>query len=208
MQRNRPQLGAWSGSRRNPHQTYFDAIACHYTSIIAEYLFNCVDPQRLKEVEVELSRSFPGINRLMVQHYVNEYLEEPLAAILSGVALSGLTLASIPLGLVLLYALLLAALPVIESRFGIFIALGGPSAYKLGLLRVVSMGGFLIGTTPAVAPADCRWRLACVRSYEMNRRVGVMRAARKRRPSTKNHMQPQFHPSEDTAEIIPSTLTS
>ena len=149
-----------------------------------------------------------------MQRYVNEYSEEPLSAILPGVALSQLwsligvaenallvvsafvvvvglfgmltalltslnerrremailrsvgarpghvfalimgeagflTLIGMALGLGLLYLLLLVARPLMESMYGIFIALGGLSGYELLLLGAVVLAGFLVGSVPA-----------------------------------------------------------
>ena len=60
-----------------------------------------------------------------------------------------LTLLGVVLGLVLLYILLLAGQPIIESRFGIFIAIGGLSAYEWILLGAVMIAGFLVGSIPS-----------------------------------------------------------
>ncbi len=60
-----------------------------------------------------------------------------------------LTLLGVALGLVLLYILLLAGQPVIESRFGIFIAIGGLSPYEWILLGAVMIAGFLVGSIPS-----------------------------------------------------------
>ncbi len=149
-----------------------------------------------------------------VQRYVNEYPEEPLSAILPGVALSQLwgligvaenallvvsafvvvvglfgmltalltslnerrremailrsvgarpghvfalimgeagflTLIGIALGLGLLYLLLLFAQPLMESMYGIFIAIGSPSSYELLLLGALVIAGFVVGSIPA-----------------------------------------------------------
>lgn len=149
-----------------------------------------------------------------VQRFINDYREEPLAAILPGVALSELwgligvaenallvvsafvvvvglvgmltalltslnerrremailrsvgarpghvfalimgeagvlTLIGIALGLGLLYAALIIAQPVVESRLGIFIAVGGPSSYELALLVVVFLAGLAVGALPS-----------------------------------------------------------
>ena len=154
------------------------------------------------------------IATFQVQRFVNDYPEEPLSAILPGVALSELwgligiaenalllvsafvvivglfgmltalltslnerrremailrsvgarpghifalimgeagflTLLGIGLGLGLLYLLLLIAQPLIETRYGIFIALGGLSGYELMLLGAVVLAGFLVGSVPA-----------------------------------------------------------
>jgi putative ABC transport system permease protein len=149
-----------------------------------------------------------------VQRFVNEYPEEPLSAILPGVALSQLwdligiaenallivsafvvvvglfgmltalltslnerrremailrsvgarpghvfalimgeagflTLLGALAGLALLYLLLIAGQPVIESRFGLFIAIGGLSGHEWKLLGAVIGAGFLVGSIPA-----------------------------------------------------------
>ncbi len=149
-----------------------------------------------------------------MQRYVNEYSEEPLSAILPGVALSQLwsligvaenallvvsafvvvvglfgmltalltslnerrremailrsvgarpghvfalimgeagflTLIGIALGLGLLYLLLLVAQPLMESMYGIFIRIGGPSSYELLLLCALVLAGFVVGSIPA-----------------------------------------------------------
>ncbi len=148
-----------------------------------------------------------------VQRFVNDYAEEPLTAVLPGVALSelwgiigiaenalliisafvvvvglfgmltalltslnerrremailrsvgarpghifalimgeaaALTLAGITLGLGLLYGLLLIAQPIIEARYGIYIAFGGLSSRELLLLGIVLLAGFIVGTMP------------------------------------------------------------
>ncbi len=148
-----------------------------------------------------------------VQRFVNDYTEEPLTAVLPGVALSelwgivgiaenallvvsafvvvvglfgmltalltslnerrremailrsvgarpghifalimgeaaALTLAGISLGLGLLYGLLLIVRPIIEARYGIYIALGGLTTYELLLLGMVMLAGLLVGLVP------------------------------------------------------------
>ncbi len=60
-----------------------------------------------------------------------------------------LTLLGVVLGLALLYILLLAGQPIIESRFGIFIAIGGLSPYEWILLGAVMIAGFLVGSIPS-----------------------------------------------------------
>ena len=60
-----------------------------------------------------------------------------------------LTLAGIALGLGLLYGLLLVAMPIIEARYGIYIALGGLSPYELLLLGIVLLAGFIVGALPS-----------------------------------------------------------
>jgi putative ABC transport system permease protein len=154
------------------------------------------------------------IATFQVQRYVNEYPEEPLSAILPGVALSQLwnligiaenallivsafvvvvglfgmltalltslnerrremailrsvgarpghvfalvmgeagflTLLGVVLGLALLYLLLALGQPVIESRFGIFVAIGGLSTHEWVLLGAVVIAGFLVGSIPS-----------------------------------------------------------
>jgi putative ABC transport system permease protein len=149
-----------------------------------------------------------------LQRFVNEYQEEPLSAILPGVALSELwsligvaeaallivsafvvvvglfgmltalltslnerrremailrsvgarpghifalimgeagflTMLGVVFGLFLLYALLLVAQPVVETRFGLSIAVGGLSSHEFTLLGVVILSGFLVGSIPS-----------------------------------------------------------
>ncbi len=60
-----------------------------------------------------------------------------------------LTLLGALLGLSLLYILLLTGQPLIESRFGIFIAIGGLSGHELILLGAVVSAGFLVGSIPS-----------------------------------------------------------
>lgn len=60
-----------------------------------------------------------------------------------------ITLCGILVGVALLYILLLLLQPFVEARFGLFIALGGPSSYELLLLGVVLMVGFLISAIPS-----------------------------------------------------------
>ena len=60
-----------------------------------------------------------------------------------------LTLGGIITGMGLLYGLLLVAQPLILSRFGLLIGIGGLSSYELILAAVVCLAGFLIGTIPA-----------------------------------------------------------
>jgi len=154
------------------------------------------------------------IATFQVQRFVNDYPEEPLSAILPGVALSQLwiligiaenallivsvfvvvvglfgmltalltslnerrremailrsvgarpghvfalimgeagvlTLLGVLFGLSLLYLLLLVGQPIVESRFGIFIAIGGLSPYECILLGAVVTAGFLVGSIPS-----------------------------------------------------------
>jgi putative ABC transport system permease protein len=60
-----------------------------------------------------------------------------------------LTLLGVLLGLILLYGLLALGQPIIESRFGLFIALGPPSAHEALLLGAVTAAGFLVGGIPS-----------------------------------------------------------
>jgi putative ABC transport system permease protein len=60
-----------------------------------------------------------------------------------------LTLLGVLLGLTLLYGLLAIGQPIIESRFGLFIALGPPSAHETILLAAVTAAGFLVGSIPS-----------------------------------------------------------
>jgi putative ABC transport system permease protein len=59
-----------------------------------------------------------------------------------------LTLAGVTAGVGLLYMLLLVGQPLILSRFGLFIDIGGLSNYELILMGVVCLAGFLIGMIP------------------------------------------------------------
>lgn len=59
-----------------------------------------------------------------------------------------LTLLGVTLGLALLYGLLLIGQPLIEGRFGIFIALGAPSAQEWALLGAIVLAGCVIGSIP------------------------------------------------------------
>jgi putative ABC transport system permease protein len=60
-----------------------------------------------------------------------------------------LTAAGIALGVAALYIGLLAGQPWLESRLGLFIAVGRPSAYEFGLMVLVGTAGLLIGLIPA-----------------------------------------------------------
>ena len=60
-----------------------------------------------------------------------------------------LTLAGIGAGLALLYGLLLVTRPIIEARYGIYIALGGLTPHELLLLGVVLLAGFTVGALPS-----------------------------------------------------------
>lgn len=60
-----------------------------------------------------------------------------------------LTLLGVVLDPFLLYLLLLFGQPLIESRFGIFVAIGGPSTYELAVLGAVVMAGLFVGSLPS-----------------------------------------------------------
>lgn len=60
-----------------------------------------------------------------------------------------LTVAGIVAGVGLLYGLLLVSRPLILSRFGLLIGIGGLSSYELILISVVCLAGFFIGMIPA-----------------------------------------------------------
>ena len=60
-----------------------------------------------------------------------------------------LTLLGVLLGLAMLYVSLLLGQPIIESRFGIFIEIGGLSQYEWILLGAVVGAGFLVGSIPS-----------------------------------------------------------
>jgi putative ABC transport system permease protein len=59
-----------------------------------------------------------------------------------------LTVAGVAAGVSLLYALLFFGQPIILSRFGLYITIGGLSAYELVLIGIVCLAGFLIGMIP------------------------------------------------------------
>lgn len=59
-----------------------------------------------------------------------------------------LALLGVMLGFVMLYTLLIVVQPIIETRLGIFIAVGSPSTYELFLLGAVLVAGFLVGAIP------------------------------------------------------------
>ena len=59
-----------------------------------------------------------------------------------------LTLAGVAGGVGLLYGLLFIGQPLILSGFGIYIPIGGFSAYELILMGIVCLAGFLIGMIP------------------------------------------------------------
>jgi len=60
-----------------------------------------------------------------------------------------LTLLGIALGIAALYLGLVAGRPWLESRLGLFIVVGWPSAYEFALMIVVAAAGVLIGLIPA-----------------------------------------------------------
>ena len=60
-----------------------------------------------------------------------------------------LTLLGVMLGLALLYLLLVLGQPLVESRFGIFISIGGLSGHEGILLVAVIAAGFLVGSIPS-----------------------------------------------------------
>ena len=60
-----------------------------------------------------------------------------------------LTLVGIGLGLLLLYSLMMAAQPLLQDRYGIYIGLSPPGVYELGLLALVLVAGILVGLIPA-----------------------------------------------------------
>ena len=62
---------------------------------------------------------------------------------------AALTLAGIAMGLGLLYGLLLIAQPVVEARYGIYIAFSGLSSRELLLLGIVLLAGFIVGIVPS-----------------------------------------------------------
>ncbi len=61
-----------------------------------------------------------------------------------------LTLAGVILGVGLLYGCLLVGQPLILSRFGLFIAIGGLSPYEVMLMGIVCLAGALIGIVPGI----------------------------------------------------------
>jgi putative ABC transport system permease protein len=59
-----------------------------------------------------------------------------------------LTLLGVLSGMAMLYLALIAGQPIIESRFGIFVPIGGPTSYEWILLGAVVAAGFLVGSIP------------------------------------------------------------
>lgn len=60
-----------------------------------------------------------------------------------------LTVAGVLFGLLLLYAVLAGAQPLIETRFGLYLALGPPSPSELMLIGAVILAGVAVGSIPA-----------------------------------------------------------
>jgi putative ABC transport system permease protein len=60
-----------------------------------------------------------------------------------------LTLCGVALGLAALYVALLASRPFLESKMGLLLTVGPPSAHEFGLIMTVTVGGVLIGLIPA-----------------------------------------------------------
>lgn len=61
-----------------------------------------------------------------------------------------LTVAGVILGVSLLYGFLLAGQPLILSRFGLFIAIGGLTSHEVILMGVVCLTGVLVGIIPGI----------------------------------------------------------
>jgi putative ABC transport system permease protein len=59
-----------------------------------------------------------------------------------------LTLLGVVIGVALLYGALLVSRPMILSKFGLFIAVGGLSMYELVLLGIVCLAGLIVGIIP------------------------------------------------------------
>lgn len=59
-----------------------------------------------------------------------------------------LTLSGVIVGVGVLYLLLLVFQPLALSRFGLFITIGGVTAYEVALMGIVSLAGVLIGMIP------------------------------------------------------------
>ena len=60
-----------------------------------------------------------------------------------------LTLLGIVFGVMVLYAGLITGQPWLESRLGLFIVVGWPTAYEVALMGLVALAGGLIGLVPA-----------------------------------------------------------
>jgi putative ABC transport system permease protein len=59
-----------------------------------------------------------------------------------------LTVAGAVAGLAVLYALLLAFAPLLETRFGLFVAIGWPTAGEFAFLGALALLGFIVGLIP------------------------------------------------------------
>jgi putative ABC transport system permease protein len=59
-----------------------------------------------------------------------------------------LTLTGVTIGISLLYGMLLVSQPLILTKFGIYIAIGGLSSYELLLIVVICLAGIVIGIIP------------------------------------------------------------
>jgi putative ABC transport system permease protein len=53
------------------------------------------------------------------------------------------------LGLLLLYGALITCTPWLESRLGLLLPIGPPSAYEVALIMLVAAAGLLVGLIPA-----------------------------------------------------------
>ena len=59
-----------------------------------------------------------------------------------------LTLTGITIGIGLLYGMLIISQPLILTKFGIFISIGGLSSYELSLMGIICLAGIVIGIIP------------------------------------------------------------
>jgi putative ABC transport system permease protein len=59
-----------------------------------------------------------------------------------------LTLAGVAIGIGLLYGLLIVSQPMILTKFGIFVSIGGLSPYELSLIGIICLAGIAIGIVP------------------------------------------------------------
>ena len=59
-----------------------------------------------------------------------------------------LTLTGVAMGVGLLYGLLIVSQPLILTKFGIFITIGGLSPYELALIGIICLAGVVIGIIP------------------------------------------------------------
>ena len=59
-----------------------------------------------------------------------------------------LTAAGVAIGIGLLYGMLIVSQPLILTRFGIFITIGGLSPYELSLIGIICLAGIVIGIIP------------------------------------------------------------